>query len=273
MSSATGYHSAVVADGRPLGRNLVRFLLEEHGYDVVAEAATAFDTVRAASEHRPDLIVVHENCVAPESRFGIARVRGASPTSRIVVVVGRRAAVHAAYGGAADAIVEEGPGLQALGLALEGDDEREPAPFARAPASPVVVPIEGKTSPATQGRWFERLQGAAAAAIFVVALVLARGMGPTAPGGTPGSAPGHGHLLVAFDSLRELAEEAPTADRTEVISLARELIAERAIAEASGLDVTDLDLQIRTLLEPLLTSLPSGTVEALLADPRAPRRR
>ena len=125
MSLAPASRSAVVADGRPLGRNLVRFLLEEHGYDIVAEAATAFDTVRAASEHRPDLIVVHENCVAPESRFGIARVRDASPASRIVVVVGRRAAVHAAYGGAADAIVEEGPGLQALGLALEGDDERE----------------------------------------------------------------------------------------------------------------------------------------------------
>ena len=120
MKNPNDRPSAVVADGRALGRNLMRFLLEEQGYQVAAETATAFDTVRAASEHHPDLIVVHQSCIAPSSRFGIARVKGASPSTRVIVVV-PDAATGRRYGKTADAVVSEGPGLQELVLALQGE--------------------------------------------------------------------------------------------------------------------------------------------------------
>ena len=61
MKRGTSRRSAVVADRRPLERNLARFLLEERGFAVAAEAATAADTTRAVQEHRPDVVLVHED--------------------------------------------------------------------------------------------------------------------------------------------------------------------------------------------------------------------
>lgn len=50
--------SLVLADDDQRFRSIVRSLLESDGYDVVAEAGDADETLRAAQEHQPDVVVI-----------------------------------------------------------------------------------------------------------------------------------------------------------------------------------------------------------------------
>jgi DNA-binding NarL/FixJ family response regulator len=70
--------SAVVGDRRPLERNLSRFLLEERGFTVAAEAATAEDVVRAVERYRPDVVLVHEDVANEPGSRAIEGIRAAS---------------------------------------------------------------------------------------------------------------------------------------------------------------------------------------------------
>ena len=79
--------SAVIADQRALERNLIRFLLEEAGYLIVAESTTAQDAASAAEQHRPDVVVVHENAVIDGDVSIIPSIRTTSPSSKVIVLV------------------------------------------------------------------------------------------------------------------------------------------------------------------------------------------
>jgi AmiR/NasT family two-component response regulator len=119
---------AVVADGRALERSLVRFLLAEAGYVVVAEAATAQDTARVLETHRPDVLVLHENvALVPEGSI-LPGLRGVSPSTKVILVTWIDSSAPADLLHEADAVIEEGAGIQQLAFALPQMRLGGPAP-------------------------------------------------------------------------------------------------------------------------------------------------
>jgi len=172
--------SAVIADQRALERNLVRFLLEEAGYVVVAESTTAQDTASAVEQHRPDVVVVHENAAIDRDISVVPLIRRSSPSSKVIVLVWSDSAAPPELLQAADAVVEEGAGIKELGFALADAPKGERIRMSESPDG-LREATTGGAANATQ-RWLERLQGALAASILALAvLVVAIG----ADGGPP----------------------------------------------------------------------------------------
>jgi outer membrane biosynthesis protein TonB/ActR/RegA family two-component response regulator len=254
---------AVVADERALERSLVRFLLDEAGYVVVAEARTARDAARAVGEHVPDVVVLHENAAVDRGVSVVADLRQASPSTKVIVITLTDTAVPTDLLREADAVIQEGAGIQELGFALARTrgGTRTPRQFVKAPFQRRVS-TEARVR--QHQRWFERLQGAVAASILIIAVVIAGPESDLPPSRDRGDAVGV-HLSTAYRSLEELAERAATASPSEVASLARTLITQRAFALASGADVSALDQQIATTLGPLLPSMSPEAGATLLA--------
>ena len=76
----------VLADDDARFRQLVRDVLEDDGYEVVAEAADAVEAVQLAAEHRPDVVVV--DLVLPGAT-GLSAVRellAARPRRAVLVL-------------------------------------------------------------------------------------------------------------------------------------------------------------------------------------------
>lgn len=71
----------VVAEGAE-ERGLLRFVLEGEGFDVVAEAATRADLVRAAGTEQPDVVVLDDAI----GSGAIAMTRAASPSAKVILV-------------------------------------------------------------------------------------------------------------------------------------------------------------------------------------------
>lgn len=71
----------VVAEGAD-ERGMLRVVLEGEGFDVVAEAATRADLVRAAGAEQPDVVVLDEAI----GSGAIAMTRAASPSAKVIVV-------------------------------------------------------------------------------------------------------------------------------------------------------------------------------------------
>jgi len=262
MKRGTTRRSAVVGDRRPLERNLARFLLEERGFAVAAEAATSADVAGAVAEHRPDVLLVHEDVVAESGESIVPGIRSSSPKTRVIVLTSDRLAADAAIVASADAVVEEGSGLKELESALSPHTGRNV--LARSAAGPIAF-AAAATHPRPSLRergWVERLQGAAAASIIVLAVVLARGLGPAPDAAPPGEA--RVHLVAAEEAFDALVESLPDASASEVTELASALLTERAAADALGADTTTLDAEILETLGPLLNTLPSDVAQAIV---------
>ncbi len=263
MKRGTARRSAVVGDRRPLERNLARFLLEERGFAVAAEAATSADVARAVAEHRPDVLLVHEDVVAEQGESIVPGVRSSSPKTRVIVLTSDRLAADAAIVASADAVVEEGPGLKELESALSPHTGR--SVVARSAAGPIAFAAAAAgPRPALRERgWVERFQGAAAASIIVLAVVLARGVGP--PPDAAGSGEARVHLVAAQRAFAALVESLPDASASQVIQLAQTLMKERTAADILGADLTTLDAEILETLGPLLDTLPDPVAQAILS--------
>src|SRR5688572_19599441 len=165
MRRQTAQPSAVIADRRALERNLVRFLLEEAGYVVVAESTTAQDTASAVEQHRPAVVVVHENPAIDRDGSIVPLIRGTSPSSKVIVLVGSETAAPAELLQGVDAVVEEGAGIKELGFALAGTpkDDRIWAQMSEAADGQREATTDG--APNAKRRWLERLEGALATSI------------------------------------------------------------------------------------------------------------
>jgi hypothetical protein len=258
MKRGTSRRSAVVGDRRPLERNLARFLLEERGFVVAMETATAADTARAVEQLRPDVVLVHEDVAAEPGSSLIRDIRTASGSTRLILLTSDRAAADPTLLASADAVVEEGPGLTELEAALTVRPARAVAgaiPFAAAARRPPAARSER--------RWVERLQGAAAASIIVLAIVLARGVGVPGPDATGEAGE---HVAATEQALESLAEELGhglAADPEQVQDLARDLLAEYSTAIALGASEDDLSADILAALSPLIDDLPDDVLALL----------
>ena len=264
MRRTTSQPRAVVADGRPLERGLVRFLLDEAGYVVVAEAGAAHDTAEAVREYQPDVLVLNENTAVDHGVPVIADLRRASPATKFILVTSSDTTAPAELLGEADSVIEEGAGIKELGFALESTRRGVRTETARVQAA--LEPLS-LSEPGVRNhlRWLERMQGAAAAAILIIAIALFVGPYGGVPSGPDGNREANVHISAAFRSLDELAERVSTADPSEVGSLAATLWTQRALALASGGDVTALDEQIATTLRPLVPSMSPEAATTLLA--------
>src|SRR3990170_6391440 len=262
----TGPLRVVVADGRPLERTLLRFILEENGFEVPAEAGTVLDAVRIVEQQRPDVVVVHENLAREHDVSLLARLREIAPRTNVVLVTkSGTAGVELLEG--VDAVIEEGAGLQALSSAVRRASRQSRVPIGvgairvvrtiarREPGQTRVRPVRAK------GRWLERSQGAIAASIMILGLLFAGGILPGSPSGPLARSP----LAAAYDSLQTLVDRLPEASPEHAAQTTRLLVAQRAVAVASALDVSALDRQIRELLLPLLPELPPETAAVLVA--------
>lgn len=77
--------AVLVADDHPRSRAVLRAHLSDHGFDVVAEAGSAQDAVRAARERSPDLCVLDVSM--PGGGIEAARaIRRTVPGTKIVML-------------------------------------------------------------------------------------------------------------------------------------------------------------------------------------------
>jgi CheY-like chemotaxis protein len=190
--------TAVVADARPLERNFLRFLLEEEGIAVRAEAGTLADLLLALQREPPTAVVLHERMALDRDPAAIAQIRSLAPKATVVVVTARGEEPSAPLRAIADTTVADGVGLAALGLAVARPRE-EVGPAHLPPVEEEIIADAGGRD---RGWWIARLQGAVAASIVALAVIALRnggpvlnrageapsetaspGAGPTAPGG------------------------------------------------------------------------------------------
>ena len=285
--ATSGPLRVLVAAHQPLHRELVRFFLEEGGCQVVALVARGDDAVSLAAEKRPDAVILHESLAAIGDEGLIQRVRQGSESTKIVVITPEPEQAWSGPFRGADAFVEEWVGIQNLGPVLQrlcrgapglqpARTEPELAMVGAATAAgeggePPTAPRAVDQPKGWQARWYERLQGAAAASVILIALFLGRGLFQLPPtSGDAGSAVASAHLTNAYSTLAVLVASMRDGMSPEVIAgNARKLSQERAAAIASGADVTRLDAAIAAEVPPLLPNITdegAAAVEAILGD-------
>jgi len=175
MSEQAPGRTAIIADRHALGRNLVRFLLEEEGFEISAEAATIAEVLLAVQHQTPDVLVVHENLARDHDPAVFAQIRQLSPNTNLVLMTGNRDDLAVELIFIADSVVEEGPGLGQLAFAAGW----------QAPTEVRRLDVERAARARWAARrrwrppWGERLdtRGAVAASIVVFAVMLVRAAG------------------------------------------------------------------------------------------------
>jgi hypothetical protein len=248
----------VVVDRRPLERNLVRFILQENGFEVAAEAATPAEAVRLVEREHPAVVVLHENAAWERGRPTIPLLRNTLPEGKLLVIASAFGVVRMDLVRDADAVLEEGVGFKNL-----------PSVVGRLAAGAATPGSGGaartrKSAPAPareKERWLDRVQGATAASVVFLALVIARAAappGPEAVNALPAVA-----LRAAVHSLQDL-EAVPTGSPDDLIQQAIEVASDRAAAIDAGADVSTLDAEIRALIDDVLPTLPDDAAKTLL---------
>ncbi|HEX5951131.1 MAG TPA: response regulator, partial [Actinomycetota bacterium] len=227
MSTRPSNRYAVVADARSLMRDLLRFLLEQEGFSVASEASTAVAAVEAVAEHHPDVVILHE-ATAQDTPDAIERIREEAPDATLVILTADRSSTPPSLTSAADAVVEEGAGLQDLAAVLAAGTGGAVKSW---PPRPEPQPNAYR---ARGQRWADRMQGAVAASILMLAVVFATSVHPT---------PAVESLQDAYDSLEVLAAELPEASVEQAVALATKLISDRAMLKAASVNVSALDVE------------------------------
>jgi hypothetical protein len=248
----------VVVDRRPLERNLVRFILQENGFEVAAEAATPAEALRAVEQERPAVVVLHENAAWERGRPTIPQLRARLPEGRLLVIASAFGVVRMDLVRDADAVLEEGIGFKNLPLVVgrlaAGDVARGPAGRSKA-REPAPAP------PREKERWLDRFQGATAAAVIFLALVIARAAAP--PGPQSVDARPAVALQAAVHSLQDL-KAVSTDQPQDLIQQATVLAVDRAAAVDAGANVSDLDAEILAFVHGVLPTLPDDAAKALI---------
>jgi CheY-like chemotaxis protein len=137
----------LVGEGQPARRGLFRFVLENSGFDVVAEAASTMELAQQVAIHRPDVVVLDDGIDVT----AVAMLRDVQPSAKVILVWPRGVAAVGA-----DARLEPGEVMNALGPTVARVTGAgavitmppEP-PTPRAPVPDVIVVPEPDTRGAT----------------------------------------------------------------------------------------------------------------------------
>lgn len=121
----------MVGEGRSARKGLLRFVLENEGYDVVAEAESTLELAQKIVVYRPDVVVLDDSIDAS----AVGMIREVVPSSKVILVWPRGVSAVGA-----DARLEPAEVLSFLGPTVARAVGRGPllAP-PTAPTSPVVV--------------------------------------------------------------------------------------------------------------------------------------
>ena len=271
----------LVAVPTPLQRALVGFFIQEAGFELLPIPLPDTDVVKLAAHDRPDAIVLHES-IAVRGDTGLVRgVHRDSPSTKIAVLAQAPDEAWRGPARGADAYLEEWVGIAELDGVLRdlcrGGSTLLDATAGQAEASgldrlPLVedaveeVPIPQAPAPTRSGRWYERLQGAAAAAIIVFALLRGPGLfleTVSTQGQSGGANPS---LAAAYKSLDLLVYDLQQGSSSAVlIRDANHLRAARAAAAEAGADISGLDAAIASQVPSLLSTVPPDTASAVAA--------
>jgi CheY-like chemotaxis protein len=174
MSEQAPGRTAIIADRHALGRNLVRFLLEEEGFEISAEAATIAEVLLAVQHQTPDVLVVHENLARDHDPAVFAQIRQLSPNTNLVLMTGNRDDLAVELIFIADSVVEEGPGLGQLAFAAGWQAPTEVRRLDAERAARARRAAQRRWRPP----WGERLDTRGAVVVFAVMVVRAAGFVP-----------------------------------------------------------------------------------------------
>ena len=176
----------LVAVPIPLQRSLVQFFMQEAGFELLPIPLPNVNVAKVAAHDHPDAIVLHESVAKPWDSGLVSEVRRDSPSTRIVVLAQAPDEAWAGPARGADAYLEEWVGIAELEgvlrdlcpvgstpLAAASAQTTETAPEALlvAERAEQETPMPAAPARARGGRWYERIQGAAAAAIILFALL------------------------------------------------------------------------------------------------------
>lgn len=113
--------SVVLADDDDRFRALVRTVLENDGYRVVAEAADAWAARRAAQEHRPDIVVLDLVMDGSRGLSTLREILADEPDQPVLVISSLfDPAVEQEVVGLGAWYLEKAEGLEALEHAIDG---------------------------------------------------------------------------------------------------------------------------------------------------------
>jgi DNA-binding NarL/FixJ family response regulator len=76
----------LVVDDHPLTREALASLLQQHGFDVVGQAADGAEAIALAGELRPAIVLLDLTMPGMDGLAALPRIRDASPASEVVVL-------------------------------------------------------------------------------------------------------------------------------------------------------------------------------------------
>src|SRR5918911_2835002 len=76
----------LLVDDHPLTRSALSALLQQHGFEVVGEAADGDEAIRCAAELHPDLILLDLSMPGMDGLTALPRLREAAPRCEVVVL-------------------------------------------------------------------------------------------------------------------------------------------------------------------------------------------
>ena len=135
----------LVGEGRSVRKGLLRFVLENEGYDVVAEAASTLELAQQLAVHRPDVVVLDDGIDAS----AVGMMREVLPSAKVILVWPRGVTAVGA-----DARLEPSEVMTSLGSTVarvwRGGASIPPA-WPRSPVPDVIVVPEPESEPPTAG--------------------------------------------------------------------------------------------------------------------------
>ena len=266
----------LVAVPTPLQGSLVHFFLEEAGFRVLPEALPA-DVVTAATDARPDAVVLHEMLASRDGGGFVQRIRRASPSARIVVLAKQPNEAWCGPARGADAYLDEWIGIADLedvlrstrrGAAVQTASAAGAQPVSQQLRDDAPADLQTRwarapgTTSSRRAPWWHRLQGAAVAVVLLLALLLSIG-GPHATISDAGRRGAADRLNRAYTLLvYDLSTDTP---RGTLVAEAQELLSAHDAAMHAGVDVGSIDAIIRSRMPALLSNVPSGTASRIRA--------
>jgi DNA-binding NarL/FixJ family response regulator len=102
----------LIVDDHPLTREALSALLEQHGFDVVAQAASGEEAIQRARELAPELVLLDLSMPGMDGLEALPRVRAAAPGCEVVVLTAsgtEENLLSAIRGGAAGYLLKNEP--------------------------------------------------------------------------------------------------------------------------------------------------------------------
>ena len=270
----------LVAMPTPLQCTLVRFFLDEAGFEILPMVPVGADVIPLAAGDRPEALVLHERFAVHERAGLVQGVRRVSPSSKIVVLTQDPEEAWRGPSRGADAYLEEWTGIANLEGILSqlcrgvsgpcdatSDHELEALDLGDLQVTEDAEEVAPPRRPPVRiGRRYERLLGAVAAVAILIALVSPGLLLATPSTSESGSAAAAAHLHEAYSSFEVLVANMQAGSSSQVlIGEAGHLLAVRAVAIASGADVKDLDVGIASQVPSLLPNVSPKTASAIVA--------